>query len=248
MSLFAVSDGAVERSLVLDPRTKLVLLVVVSTVLILSSNEPAMIVVRTVVIALPFAFLAVSGRVGVALVMAVLYVASIFLSQASAFMPPALEIFVLMNCMVVARFLPTLVMGYFIMSTTTVSEFMAGMQRMHMPNWLTVPLSVLFRFFPTLLEEARSINAAMRMRGLGLAEAGPLAMVEYRLVPLMACAVDIGEELSASALTRGLDAEVPRTSVCEIGFGALDVALIAVSLACLAALVADWTGVAALWL
>lgn len=248
MRFFAVADGAVERSLVLDPRTKLALLVVVSTVLILSSNEPAMIAVRTVVIALPFAFLAVSGRMAAALIMGVLYVASIILSQASASMPPAFEIFVLMNCMVVARFLPTLVMGYFIMSTTTVSEFMAGMQRMHMPNWFTVPLSVLFRFFPTLLEEARSINAAMRMRGLGLAEAGPLAMVEYRLVPLMACAVSIGEELSASALMRGLDAECSRTSMCEIGFGALDVVLITVSLVCLVVLIADWTGVLALWL
>lgn len=68
------------------------------------------------------------------------------------------------------------------------------------------PLSVLFRFFPTLGEEARAVGSAMRMRNLRLGKAGPVSLVEYRLVPLISCAVQIGEDLSAASLTRGLGA------------------------------------------
>lgn len=88
-------------------------------------------------------------------------------------------------------------------ATTTVSEFMAAAERVHAPQWLVIPLSVLFRFFPTLGEEARAVGSAMRMRNLRLGKAGPVSLVEYRLVPLISCAVQIGEDLSAASLTRG---------------------------------------------
>ena len=67
-------------------------------------------------------------------------------------------------------------------------------------------MSVMFRFFPTVAEESRSINDAMRMRGVGLRSIGdnPTVLLEYRLVPLLMAVVKIGDELSASALTRGL--------------------------------------------
>ncbi len=103
---------------------------------------------------------------------------------------------------VVSRFVPTLALAYFVFATTTVSEFMAAMARMRMPDWITIPLSVLFRFFPTLGQEARAVNAAMRMRGITPISRG-IAYAENCLVPLMSCAVSIGEDLSAAALARG---------------------------------------------
>lgn len=48
-------------------------------------------------------------------------------------------------------------------------------------------------------------------------------MLEYRLIPLMTCSVQIGSELSAAALTRGLGGEVKRTNVCNIGFHLQDI-------------------------
>jgi len=38
------------------------------------------------------------------------------------------------------------------------------------------------------------------------------------MVPLLTGLVTIGNELSTSALTRGLDAPVRRTNICPIGF------------------------------
>lgn len=61
--------------------------------------------------------------------------------------------------------LPGFVMGYYLISTTTVSEFVAAMERMHIPQKIVIPVSVVFRFFPTVREEYAAIRDAMKMRG-----------------------------------------------------------------------------------
>ena len=58
---------------------------------------------------------------------------------------------------ILSQFIPGLMMGYYTVTTTTVSEFVAAMERMHMPKQIVIPLSVMFRFFPTVGEEASSI-------------------------------------------------------------------------------------------
>lgn len=48
---------------------------------------------------------------------------------------------------------PSVAMAYYIVTTTTVSEFVAGMERLQMPRQITIPMAVMFRFFPTVMEE-----------------------------------------------------------------------------------------------
>ena len=67
---------------------------------------------------------------------------------------------------ILLRFTPGIVMGYFVVTTTTVSEFVAAMERIHLPKQITIPMSVMFRFFPTVAEEWSAIGDAMRMRGV----------------------------------------------------------------------------------
>lgn len=129
---------------------------------------------------------------------------------------------VLATAGILSQFIPGLMMGYYTVTTTTVSEFVAAMERMHMPKQIVIPLSVMFRFFPTVGEEASSISDAMRMRGISFGGNHPGKMLEYRLIPLMTCSVKIGDELSAAALTRGLGADVKRTNICKIGFRFVD--------------------------
>ena len=224
-----LQSGAGERTVRLDPRTKIALLFAVSTVLLLGGNGPVMFAVRTTMLLFPFALLAFSGRVRAAALMLTAYLGTYALA---VFATPVLT--GIANA-IVSRFVPTLALAYFVFATTTVSEFMAAMARMRMPDWITIPLSVLFRFFPTLGEEARAIGAALRMRGISPLRNG-VAYLECALVPLMSCAVSIGEDLSAAALARGLGGPAKRTNVCAIGFGALDIAAIAVSAAATAAL------------
>ena len=106
--------------------------------------------------------------------------------------------------MVVSRFLPAYMMGAYVINTTTVSEFKATMDKLHMPDVLTIPMCVMFRLFPTIREENDSIRAAMKMREIRFGGGKIGKMLEYRIVPVITCVAKIGEELSASALTRGL--------------------------------------------
>ena len=225
-----------ERSVRLDPRTKMVMLFAVSTVLLLGGNGGAMFAVRTAMLLFSFGLLAISGRMHAAGLMLAAYLGSYALA---AFAAPMLEgianAITVATATVVSRFVPTLALAYFVFATTTVSEFMAAMGRMRIPDWIAIPLSVLFRFFPTLGQEARAINAAMRMRNITPISRGA-SYVENCLVPLMSCAVSIGEDLSAAALARGLGAPWPRTNTGSVGFALVDAVVIAVSLAATAAL------------
>ena len=99
----------------------------------------------------------------------------------------------------------------------------ASMKKLHLPEQIIIPMSVIFRFFPTVVEEYNAIGDAMKMRGIRFGGGKASAMLEYRLVPVIMCSVKIGEELNAAALTRGLGGPVKRTNICEIGFHVQDV-------------------------
>ena len=125
------------------------------------------------------------------------------------------------------RFLPGGMLGVYFFCSTRVNEFVAAMERMHVPQGIIIPAAVMFRFFPTVKEEAAGISDAMRMRKLGFSHflTRPVEILEYRLVPLMISVVNIGEDLSASALTRCLGMYKERTNISRCGFGVIDLVL-----------------------
>jgi len=125
---------------------------------------------------------------------------------------------------IISRFIPGIITGYYLVSTTKISELIASMERMRISPKIIIPFAVMIRFFPTVKEESAAISDAMRMRGIRLGGGNPLAMLEYIIVPLLMSTVKIGEELSSAALTRGLGAPVKRTNICKTGFKAPDFA------------------------
>mgnify|MGYP000496196796 CR=1 FL=1 len=138
-------------------------------------------------------------------------------------------------CGILTRFLPGIMTGSYLIRTTKVSEFNAAMERMHVSEKISIPLSVMFRFFPTVAEEWSAIGDAMRMRGVRFGGGKVGAILEYRIVPMMICSVKIGEELSQAALTRGLGGPVKRTNICKLGFHVQDVIFLLVCLGAFAA-------------
>ena len=124
------------------------------------------------------------------------------------------------------RILPSVAIAAYAVKTTTVSELISGMERIHMPKEVTIPLTVMFRFFPTVFQESEAISDAMKMRGIKLGGKKPSKILEYKLIPMITCSVKIGEELSAAAITRGLGAPVKRTNICQLKFSFADVVLI----------------------
>ena len=85
------------------------------------------------------------------------------------------------------------------------------LRRLNVPQKLIIPISVTLRYFPTIREETGYIRDAMRLRNVkGLKRAEALA------IPLMILATETAEELSAAAVTRGIENPVKKTSVVQI--------------------------------
>lgn len=132
----------------------------------------------------------------------------------------------------VKKFIPAIMSAMVFIYTTTVSELASALARMHVPEKMILPILVILRFFPTVQEEWDCIKDAMKMRGIGngvKSVLSPMRSMEYTLVPLISTSVKTGEELSASALTRGLGAPVKRTNSCQVGFSWPDFLVIAVA-------------------
>ena len=214
------------RGLVLDPRTKLLVMITL-VVFALGGTGSDIAAVRygtTAVSILPLILLMTAKQYKKAAVFGLLYAS---IKSAEVFLVPhitgaALSIIGLC-CLIFVRLMPGLIMGAYMLSSTTVSEFIAAMHQMHIPQQITIPMSVMFRFFPTVLEEFTAINTAMKMRDICIGGRNAGKFIEYRLVPLMVCSVNIGSELSAAALTRGLGTKVRRTNICKIGFHIQDI-------------------------
>ena len=211
----------------LDPRTKLALVLVLALFVMGGLGGDQLKGIKTILSVLPFLLLLIERQWkrfarGVAML-----VIGYGLLLAMPYLPGVLNYIALMCGGILTRFVVTIVMGEYLIATTSVSEFISAMERLHMPQAITVPMSVMFRLFPTIGSEWKSIRRAMTMRGIHLGGAKAGQVLEYQLVPMMTSTVRIGEELSASALTRGLGAPVKRTNICRIGFRVQDILLLA---------------------
>ncbi|MCR5272572.1 MAG: energy-coupling factor transporter transmembrane protein EcfT [Lachnospiraceae bacterium] len=233
---FMSREGQI-KGLILDPRTKLLLILMISVFVLGGAGGLKLFILRPILSFIPFVMLVTSGRVGqgmlYALAYSTCYFAQIVLLPEMTGMGSA---FILIMSGAFCRFLPGFVTAYFFVSTTTVSEFMAAMERMHIPDKITIPLSVVFRFTPTVMEEANAIGDAMKMRGIGIFGRKRKKLFEYRIIPMITCSAKIGDNLSQAALTRGLGAPVKRTNICNIGFGFWDAVII-----CICILVVVWS-------
>ncbi len=213
----------------LDPRTKLFMVFVVSLIVMMSAITPFLWAIRLSITLIPIILMILEKKYSSALKFLLAYASALvlmfyFLSEQSEGLIASLLIG---YCGIVVQFMPALITAWYVVRTTKIGEFMSCMQKMHVPDGIAVSLAVVMRFFPTIKEEYSSINDAMRMRGVMLGGGNVLRMFEFRMIPLLFSCVNIGEELSAAAITRGLGGEVKRSSVIELKLGIADFFLMA---------------------
>lgn len=214
----------------LDPRTKLYMILIVSAVVMMSATTPFLWAVRIIMTLIPVILLIIEKKYTSAFGFTFLYIAAlvltfVFLSEESTGIFKSL---LTGYSGIVVQFMPCLITAWYVVRTTKIDEFMSAMQRMHLPDGITISLAVVMRFFPTIKEEYSSISDAMKMRGISFGGGNAAKMVEYRMIPLLFSCVNIGDELSAAAITRGLGGTVKRTSVEELKLRVCDWLLITV--------------------
>lgn len=211
----------------LDPRTKLFMIFAVSFIVMVNAVTPVEWAVRIIVTLIPILLLANEGRYVSAIRFTVCYAAALALLRfrLSEGSTGVISAVLLGYCGIVAQFMPAMIMAWYVIHTTKIGEFMSAMQKMRIPDGISISLAVVMRFFPAIREEYSCINDAMRMRGISLGDGRLTKMIEYRLIPLMFSCLNIGEELSAAAVTRGLGAPVKRSSTVQLRIGAADMAM-----------------------
>lgn len=215
-----------KRQLYVDARTKIFLMLVMNIVLLNTGSGAFLSCLRFVIGFLPGIMFLLIRRYKTAGLYTAIYAGSYFIMEyVLASVSGIAAILLGFLASMGTRFLPGGMLGVYFFCSTRVNEFVASMKRMHIPQKVIIPISVMFRFFPTVKEEAQGIRDAMRMRKIGFSN--PAQILEYRLVPLMISVVNIGEDLSASALTRCLGREKDRTNISRCGFGFLDTLLFA---------------------
>lgn len=221
--LFAEKPRA--RQLYLDARTKIILCLTVSFLMFSGEYTGVMRFVLPVLAAVPFVSFLILRRYRKAAVYGMVYVLCLMLPMLLRQLD-ALVFSIISGALaaIFTQMLPGLAMFDVLLSSTTVSELIGAMDGFHISKKFSVPVSVMFRFFPTIREESRMIRDALRLRGVGGLE-HPLEMLEYRMVPLLTELMQVGNELSASAMTRGLDTPGKRSNVCPMGFRVQDIAV-----------------------
>jgi energy-coupling factor transport system permease protein len=207
-----------------DPRTKLLLLLEVNVLLFADRSlafESSLVLFCLMVLVL-------DGQKKSALKWAALYALLLVAAfTVGSFKAVYLATLVDFAALCVRKVLPCVIIGLWVVRSTRVGEFYAAMLAWRLPRQAIIPLTVVFRYFPTVREEWESIRSAMRMRGI--TAVAPLKMVEYAYVPLLFSASSIADELSAAALSRGIDNPCRHTSLTKIGFKAADAVILAVT-------------------
>ena len=204
------------------------MVLIVSSVVMMSATTPFLWAVRITMTMIPILLLLFEKKYRSAVRFLILYSAALvltffFLSEESTGL---LKSFLTGYCGIVVQFMPAMITAWYVVRTTKIDEFMSAMQKIRIPDGITISLAVVMRFFPTIKEEYMSIRDAMKMRGIMLGGGNALKMIEYRMIPLLFSCVNIGDELSAAAVTRGLGGKVRRTSTVELRLRAADIILI----------------------
>ncbi|MGT2783848.1 energy-coupling factor transporter transmembrane component T [Streptococcus merionis] len=110
--------------------------------------------------------------------------------------------------------------GKFLIKTSDVGSIISSMDILKMPSAISIPVAVMFRFFPSFVEEKNSIKMAMKIRGIETKN--PLKYLEYVAVPLLIISSNIADDISKAAETKCIANPIKKTRYIRVGVGVID--------------------------
>ena len=142
--------------IVLDPRTKLAVLTTIAVFILGGSYEGVMQYYIIVLAAIPLLLLLSAGKWKGAVLYLLIFGGSLCLELFGLSYLTGVANFIAVAIVgLFLRFTPGIVMGYFVVTTTTVSEFVAAMERLHLPMMICS------------VKIGEELSAAALTRGLG---------------------------------------------------------------------------------
>lgn len=244
ISLAEAAPG--EATSKLDPRTKLLALLVLNALVMRASPTSTLLAVQLLaVLALAWEVsvtTAVRTGFGCLVCDAFSLGSSLLVAWLEGMGSPRGVVLVIGTCSAIAfwfaRFFAGFGLALYVYRTTRIGQMKAALRAVHLPRVFVDALAVAFRVIPTVGSEAVAIREAMEMRGVDLGVRGvlrhPLVIAERFLVPLLSSIARVADDLAASSVIRGLGGPTPPTSLTRLRASAWDVA----ALVCVAGVVA----------
>ncbi len=223
ISLAEANPG--ESTSKLDPRTKLLALLILNALVMRASPTSTLLAVQ----ALAVAALAWEVSGGTAARVATWCLVCDACSVGSPFLVAWLQgmgaprgvVLAVGTCSAImywfARFFAGFGLALYVYRTTRIGQMKAALRAVHLPRVFVDALVVAFRVIPTVGAEAVAIREAMEMRGVDLRMRGvlrhPLVIAERFLVPLLSSIARVADDLAASSVVRGLGGSTRPTSL-----------------------------------
>lgn len=209
----------------LDFRTKLCMTVVLSYVLLVGNLQEKHKFIALFLTYLPSCLFCISGyyKKGIKgiLLLSFAYCLQCYLFN---YATGAVLSFFLFFTIIILRMIPSIMMGRYTFMTTDMCEIITALKKMRVPIQIIIPITVMARFFYTVKIDYRQIREAMYLHGLTAKKLifKPMKLYEYQVVPLLMLLMRTADEVSISAMTRGLSVDRERSSICTVTFHILD--------------------------
>lgn len=210
-----------KKKLALDARAKIIMLLLVNILLFSMGDVLYADIATTFFVLLLFIYGETEKALKIIATYLSIYVITFFMDFAS---PTISTAWALISMPIMSCF-PLYAVIMMIISTTTTGELIAAFQKLKIPNCITIPLTVMFRFFPSLMMELRSINNAMKLKGVKF---DIVKQLEYVYVPVLLNTSQIIDDLSASGMTRGYNYHNKSTLTYEMNWHIQDFVAIAI--------------------
>lgn len=204
-------DGTEKKSVCLDPRTELLLLAISNVV---AFTYSAWWIEFVVIAALVFLLTCCKCKT-TAIKWLVIFCCLVAFQY--YILPMLPKIFVIMFSILtvyVRKLFPCLMIGALIIKTTPVRFLIIALGKWRIPQKMIIPLSITIRYFPAIQEEHRYIRDAMKLRKIK----GFNKKLECMVVPLLMSAIGTADELSAAAITRGIENPTKKTCIVDMRF------------------------------
>ncbi|MCD2491346.1 energy-coupling factor transporter transmembrane protein EcfT [Lacrimispora sp. NSJ-141] len=217
-----MSSKKVRSGLWIDPRTKIVLLLLC----VLTAAMAPSLFYEILLVCLVSVFGLSCGKIRYALIGMIVYMIFYFLTLATMQLHGSVQVMLVAFFGLVHKVYPCGFLSGIILTTTKTGEFLSAMNRSHISKKIVVPIAVMLRHMPTIREDWRFIKDAMKMRDVSPSLKNflkyPGMTIECIYVPLMMAASKTADELTIASVTRGIENPKPRTSFIQVRFGISD--------------------------
>lgn len=114
--------------------------------------------------------------------------------------------------------------GSFFIKTSDVGSIISSMDKIKLPQTVSIPVAVIFRFFPSFIEESHNIKLAMRVRGITFRNS--VSYIEHVMVPLLVISSNISDDIAKAAETKCIENPVKKTRYISVKIKIIDFAYV----------------------